>query len=213
MHPARPPGRHSPYTRQSITRRLQGTAGRPSRGDPIAAHRCGSAHRLDALARSGRGPSRARSAPREHRGVRHADRRHRLGRQPVTTGVQVTAAEVAAEHGRSFLHGLSSLGHAELLRAARDPRVVATAQDDPPKAAEVATWWAGIDDRERHALVTDAPSIIGNLDGVPYPVRDRANRAVLAAGLADHASAARTAMLGQVRDSLVHAAGHPHGTS
>lgn len=132
------------------------------------------------------------------------------GPQPVTTGVQVTADEVAAEHGRSFLRGLSSLGHAELLRAARDPRVVATAQDDPPTAAAVATWWAGIDDRERHALVTDAPSVVGNLDGVPYPVRDRANRAVLAAGLVDHAaSAARTAMLGQVRDSLVHAAGAP----
>ncbi|WP_144710812.1 alpha/beta hydrolase [Curtobacterium pusillum] len=130
--------------------------------------------------------------------------------RPVMTGVQVTVEDVAAAHGRTFLDDLAALGRSDLADAGRDPRVVATAQDDPPTAAEVDTWWTGLDDDERRTLVTFAPSVVGNLEGVPYAVRDRANRAVLAAGLADDAAgAARTAMLGQVRDSLVHAVGAP----
>ena len=32
-------------------------------------------------------------------------------------------------------------------------------------------------------LLADAPGVVGNLEGVPYAVRDAANRAVLAADL------------------------------
>lgn len=130
--------------------------------------------------------------------------------RPVMTGVQGTVDEVAAAHGATFLADLAHLGRAELLRAGADGRVLAAAQDTPPSTATVAAWWAGLGDDERDALVTDAPSVVGNLDGVPYAVRDRANRAVLAAGLADGAtSAARTAMLGQVDRALDHEAGAP----
>jgi hypothetical protein len=130
--------------------------------------------------------------------------------RPVMTGVQPTVAALDAAHGEDFLRDLGSLGRSELTVADRDPRVVATAQDDPPSAAEVDAWWAGLDDDARERLVAAAPSVVGNLEGVPYAVRDRANRSVLAAGLADDAaSAARTAMLGQVRDSLVHEVGAP----
>lgn len=132
------------------------------------------------------------------------------GARPVMTGVQSTIDDVATARGRTFLDDLSSLDRSELSRAGHDQRVAATAQDDPPTAAEVTTWWAGLGDEERRALATTAPSVVGNLEGVPYSVRDRANRAVLTAGLADQrASAARTAMLGQVRESLVHEPGAP----
>lgn len=130
--------------------------------------------------------------------------------RPVMTGGQGTVDDLAVAHGRTFLTDLTALGRSDLLRAGRDRSVLATAQDAPPTAAEVTTWWAGLDAEARQRLETFAPSVLGNLDGVPYAVRDRANRAVLTSGLADHAApAARTAMLGQVRDSLRHDVGAP----
>ena len=130
--------------------------------------------------------------------------------RPVVTGVQMTAEDLAGAHGRTFLLDLSRLDRSALTRAASDRRVLATAQDDPPSAADVTTWWAGLGVDERGRLESAAPAVVGNLEGVPYDVRDRANRAVLAAGLADPSvGAARTAMLGQVEQSLVHDPGAP----
>lgn len=130
--------------------------------------------------------------------------------RPVMTGVQMTAEDLATAHGHTFLVDLSGLDRSALVRAATDRRVLATAQDAPPSASDVRTWWAALDVDERRRLETAAPSVVGNLDGVPYDVRDRANRSVLAAGLADPAEgAARAAMLGQVEQSLAHEAGAP----
>ncbi|ROR31106.1 alpha/beta hydrolase family protein [Curtobacterium sp. JUb34] len=130
--------------------------------------------------------------------------------QPVMTGGQIDVDAVATAHGRAFLDDLRTLGAGDLRRAADDRRVVATAQDDPPAAAVVAQWWAGLDAGEQDTLLAHAPSIVGNLEGVPYAVRDRANRSTLASGLADHdTSAAHAAMLGQVRDSLRREPGDP----
>lgn len=55
----------------------------------------------------------------------------------------------------------------------------------PPLAAEVGMWWSGMDYEERFALRTAAPQLVGNLDGVPYSVRDVANRDVLATSMAE----------------------------
>ena len=41
---------------------------------------------------------------------------------------------------------------------------------------EVARWWDNLTDAERSALITEYPEIIGNTDGLPTDVRDRANR-------------------------------------
>lgn len=130
--------------------------------------------------------------------------------QPVMTGGQIDVDAVATAHGRAFLDDLRTLGAGDLRRAADDRRVVATAQDDPPAAAVVAQWWAGLDAGEQDTLLAHAPSIVGNLEGVPYAVRDRANRSTLASSLADHdTTAAHAAMLGQVRDSLRREPGDP----
>jgi hypothetical protein len=121
-----------------------------------------------------------------------------------------SVADVAASRGTAWLTGLASLDRSALMDAARDARILATAQDTPPTAAEVQTWWAGLDAGERRTLVTFAPGVVGNLEGVPYAVRDQANRAVLTTGLADPATPpATTAMLGQVRDALVTDPGAP----
>ncbi|QQD77000.1 hypothetical protein I8920_04410 [Curtobacterium sp. YC1] len=129
---------------------------------------------------------------------------------PVATGGHTGVEDVATAGGRAFLDGLGALDADELGRAAADRRVVETVQDDPPSAATVARWWVGLHGDERDLLLRCAPSVVGNLDGVPYAVRDVANRATLMTGLADDdTGAAEAAMLGQVRDSLVHEPGDP----
>src|SRR4051794_5262678 len=56
-----------------------------------------------------------------------------------------------------------------------------TALDEvSPRPAEVATWWSRLAPATRGNLVAGAPGVLGNLEGVPYPVRDAANRATLA---------------------------------
>lgn len=125
-----------------------------------------------------------------------------------TTGVGVD--DLAAAHGRAFVDDLGALGAADLRSAATDRRVVATVQDDPPPAQTVAQWWSHLPADEQDRLRVHAPALVGNLEGVPYAVRDQANRATLTAGLADaDLGAARAAMLGQVRDSLVQEPGDP----
>ncbi|MGC5162920.1 alpha/beta hydrolase [Rhodococcus sp. DT1] len=43
----------------------------------------------------------------------------------------------------------------------------------------VARWWAGLDERDRTALFSGHPAVIGALDGIPAGARDAANRALL----------------------------------
>lgn len=45
--------------------------------------------------------------------------------------------------------------------------------------ATVKAWWGGLDADQRAALVHNAPGVVGNLNGVPYGVRDQANRALI----------------------------------
>ncbi|WP_338031563.1 alpha/beta hydrolase [Diaminobutyricibacter tongyongensis] len=55
-------------------------------------------------------------------------------------------------------------------RAALDAMLV-----NPPRASDVAALWKLIDPRKQEALVKAAPHVIGNLEGIPYAVRGRAN--------------------------------------
>lgn len=49
----------------------------------------------------------------------------------------------------------------------------------PPLATVVREWWAGLSDGERRRLERDAALLVGNLDGVPWPARIRANHVTL----------------------------------
>ena len=129
---------------------------------------------------------------------------------PVMTGGQIGIGDLRSDRGRAFLDDLATASPAVLATADRDDRVVATAMDAPPTAAEVHTWWSGLDTAEQMRLLHGAPVVVGNLDGVPYAVRDRANRAVLAAESADRRTpSGEAAMLGQVRESLAREADGP----
>lgn len=50
---------------------------------------------------------------------------------------------------------------------------------NPPQATSVAAWWGSLPSSGRENLASVAPEVVGNLDGVPFAVRDSANRLTL----------------------------------
>ncbi|GAA1794602.1 alpha/beta hydrolase [Agromyces lapidis] len=80
----------------------------------------------------------------------------------------------------------------------------------PP--GEVAAWWAGLARGAQRALISGMPAVIGNLGGVPYRIRDVANRAELATAIAEADAAGdvrRLESLEAIRKSLGERAGVP----
>ena len=49
----------------------------------------------------------------------------------------------------------------------------------PPRASSVATWWGSLPRSGQKTLASSASEVVGNLDGVPFAVRDKANRLTL----------------------------------
>jgi hypothetical protein len=81
----------------------------------------------------------------------------------------------------TVLDTLATLSRSQLQAWAANPSSVSDLLAAPPAAAEVADWWATTDAASRITLVAGAPQVVGNLEGVPYQVRDSANRQFLAA--------------------------------
>lgn len=73
--------------------------------------------------------------------------------------------------------------------AADTALVAAVTGRDLPEAGtsptEVAAWWASLSLLEQTRLLGHSPELLGNLDGVPVAVRDRANQRLLARELTD----------------------------
>jgi hypothetical protein len=94
----------------------------------------------------------------------------RMGRT-VTTSAQAAAL-------------LSSLSPAELddVLTAR-PELVDLVKAFDTEAAK--TWWSALAPAAQSALIRTLPGVIGNLEGVPYGARDKANRRALASRLAE----------------------------
>lgn len=88
---------------------------------------------------------------------------------------EIEAATAQAVHADAVtaarLHDLT----ARLAGAPADAAGLTTpACGAPPET--VARWWSGLTEAQRWALITDAPQLIGPLDGVPVEARDQANR-------------------------------------
>lgn len=56
---------------------------------------------------------------------------------------------------------------------------LATALGERGSAAATTAWWADLPEARRTDLTTLLPSVVGNLEGVPYSARDTANRLTL----------------------------------
>lgn len=120
--------------------------------------------------------------------------------------------ELAGSQGAVLLAELAGPASAGLPAAA----VVESLLAAPPAAGDVAISWSTASAAERTQLLTAAPQLVGNLDGVPYAVRDLANQrhlrstiaavsAQLEAGVGRAATAeleARLHMLGEVTQAL-----------
>jgi pimeloyl-ACP methyl ester carboxylesterase len=59
------------------------------------------------------------------------------------------------------------------------PDSIANLLASPPPAHDVTLWWQSLDFDAKLELRSSTPQLVGNLDGVPYTIRDSANRTVL----------------------------------
>jgi hypothetical protein len=64
------------------------------------------------------------------------------------------------------------------------PATVDQLLQHPPAAREVTAWWSGLSTVKQQEMVVSAPHVVGNLGGVPFNVRDTANREYLKQSLA-----------------------------
>ncbi len=55
----------------------------------------------------------------------------------------------------------------------------------PPVARDVTMWWGTLTPAVRGGLIEASPELVGNLDGVPFEVRDAANRTFLGQTMRD----------------------------
>ena len=88
--------------------------------------------------------------------------------------------------GTRFLQQLSlqpADGIGAYIAAHRD--MIDTLLANPPVASEVSGWWGSLDLTMRNSLRAASPSLVGNLDGIPYSIRDLANRALLKTTMTD----------------------------
>jgi hypothetical protein len=60
-----------------------------------------------------------------------------------------------------------------------NPATVDQLLQHPPAAREVTAWWSGLSTVKQGEMVASAPQVVGNLGGVPFDVRDTANREYL----------------------------------
>lgn len=82
--------------------------------------------------------------------------------------------------GRSLLGRLAALPAAEVTTYLRaNPKAVETLLASPPAAGSVVSLWGSLSPSARSSFVAAAPELAGNLDGIPFAVRDTANRRYL----------------------------------
>ncbi|QIZ99785.1 alpha/beta hydrolase [Leifsonia sp. PS1209] len=135
--------------------------------------------------------------------MRGATRAHGVRRILIACGASVlaVAAVVVAPAGGQqssslVLHQLASLeGSAVDAVISEHPDQILELLNSLPRQA--AREWPALPAAARSRLERDLPSLVGNLDGVSYTVRDRANRRALTEQLAAARAAVRTHPSGQ----------------
>jgi hypothetical protein len=147
------------------------------------------------------------------------------GTGPVATSA-LALERVCVVDGAGDLDGARCLGEltrassASLdgLRAALDPvgddiGATSSALTADVAPSTVLAWWESLGEARQHRLAMTLPGLVGNLEGVPYDVRDEANRAFLddaadaldsrlAGGSARPDDVSRAAMLDEVGAAL-----------
>ena len=103
-----------------------------------------------------------------------------------TLGTAVTGRDGAIGSPAEVVKGTQLLGQIALLPVGQidqfvrdNPEAIASLIGNPPRSQDVALWWGSMGLDARNALRIATPQLVGNLDGIPYQVRDLANRSVL----------------------------------
>ncbi|WP_141629934.1 alpha/beta hydrolase [Salinibacterium sp. PAMC 21357] len=101
-------------------------------------------------------------------------------------GVFALSSGGPASFGAQTLTTLSRLPASSISQyfAARPAAVEQILAAQPP-AQEVALWWGDLDAERRTSLELVAPRLVGNLEGVPYTIRDTSNRTMLSQTISD----------------------------
>jgi len=87
--------------------------------------------------------------------------------------------------GSETLDRLTVLSGSEMASfVAGNPSAVQRLLASPPRASSVASWWGSLPGSGQKTLASSAPEVVGNLDGVPFAVRDKANRLTLSRSMA-----------------------------
>ncbi len=136
---------------------------------------------------------------------------------------RVDAALLPRMTGLPLLGQLALLSKSDLARFIADnPASVKQLVNDQPAAGMTAAWWAGTPGTSKKSLLSGAPAVLGNLEGIPIGVRDDANRSELSKSIATLknsmselgrgevvAARLRLHMLEQVRDAARSSAAQP----
>ncbi|MGY6496667.1 MAG: alpha/beta hydrolase [Microcella sp.] len=89
-------------------------------------------------------------------------------------------SRLGGTRGTQLLRQLGALPAAETARViAANPQLVERTLARPPAPRQVDRWWTSLDGATQLSLVSAAPRLVGNLDGVPFAMRDVANRSHL----------------------------------
>ncbi len=142
---------------------------------------------------------------------------------PAVAAGDLTACRGEVTDAAACLDGLGTAPVATLERFGRsldsdtgEDVAFATAIGRQGSATATRSWWQSLGLERRTALATALPSIVGNLEGIPYTIRDAANRLTLESTLqrlsaraaqsheavGRSAEAPRVAMLDQVQAAL-----------
>lgn len=103
-----------------------------------------------------------------------------IGPQPATA--RVATATLPSLRGIELLDQLTLLDGSQLSSfVTHHPDSIANLIAHPPAASAVAAMWADMPEAQRRVMTSQAPRLVGNLEGAAYAARDAANRSVLAA--------------------------------
>jgi hypothetical protein len=98
----------------------------------------------------------------------------------------LSPAQLSTITGAPLLHALTAMPPTAVTDYVEEnPQLLRALLDAPPAAAQVSGWWAGLDGTARHSLTLSVPELVGNLDGIPYAVRNEANRHELRSTIRD----------------------------
>lgn len=88
-----------------------------------------------------------------------------------------TPQQVIGLTGISFVKELATLSPDQINKiVSDDPSVIEKVLDSPPSAKDVTGLWSSLSPANRTKLITSAPGLVGNLEGVPVSIRNTANR-------------------------------------